>query len=236
MFQVKDQAINELEKKVEEIDVFIIFIKFNSLNDQKDNTKLQEIIEDQRIFIQNNEETFRNEQKDKTSHKDEIQSYQDKIQELNQELSTLKYTLGSYHTEMSFKNEDTSKQHEAINNLNQGLDSYKAEIKKYEQNKQELELKVDLYQKKIEEYLEREEYIKELYNRQTDSKNDSMRLISEKDRMIQELHHKLLEANVALETSYKQMGLEDSQKRDIIDRLRSDTDNRLKVTKINEKL
>jgi hypothetical protein len=171
---------------------------------------LNQIIEDQRGLLAKNEEIIRNDQRDKNELKETLFYQESQISGLKAALEKHLGTSENYLDEIKTRAEENSKYKIKIERLTEEVEEHRREAQRNKALYTEAIQELETSKHQLSEYIEREQLIRELYNRHQQSKDEMQGLIHEKEKTIQYLQNKLLE----LETERSQ---EDRSRINLID-------------------
>ena len=176
------------------------------------------MLEDQRALVHNSEEGLKKEQKESKALKEHVSGLEREIQRLNT-------TLGESSMRMQSREDEHSN-----DKLIKEVEQLRRELNKNQEGSLHMAKENDYLRQQLNEYVAREEFIKELYNRQQESKDDRQKLLIEKDQTIRNLENKLMEQNQQLEEVISDLGREQETRRTERDKLLEDHEIKLKVS------
>jgi len=211
MFQNKDSRMGELESAIEEY--------------ERENRKLSEILEEQTSFAQNAERNIK-------SLQESLSTQTDRVAELESELRRLNITLNEQTNKLRFQEDELRGYKSQNEKLLQELSNLRKENSSkggqggssYDQIARER----DQLLQQLNEYVAREEFIKELYARQQENKDDSSKQLHEKDQLIKTLEKKLALEQESVEELISELKKEIDVKTEEIERLQEDSENKIR--------
>lgn len=189
------------------------------------------MLEDQRVLVHNSEEGLKKEQRESKNLKEALKNQNEHVVDLERELQRLNTTLGG---DSSIRKQTREEDHDTLENYNEKLIKEIEQLRRESNKNQEGSLHMakenDYLRQQLNEYVAREEFIKELYNRQQESKDDRQKLLIEKEQTIRNLENKLQEQNQQLEEVLADLGREQETRRTERSKIMEDHEIKLKVS------
>lgn len=170
-------------------------------------------MEDQRLLIHNSEEDLKKEQIKYKSLQENFKAQKERIFELEREMHNLNRPVNENLTEKQLTKAEIESLQASKERLTKEMDNFKRELNRNKESSSHLAKENDHLRQQLAEYVAREEFIKELYNRQQENKDDKQKLLLEKEQTIKNLEEKLREQNQQLEDIIKELGKEQMTRR-----------------------
>jgi len=221
MFQNKDVRITELESAIEEFEA--------------ENRKLSEMLEDQSTIAQNAEANYKREQKEIKSLKEALEDQTERVSELEGELRKLNITLQEQTNKLRFQEDElrgykanNEKLLQDLNTLRRENSSKGGQSTSGSGSFEQIAKERDHLLQQLNEYVAREEFIKELYARQQENKDDSSKQLYDKEQLIKTLEKKLSLEQESYEEIIAELKKEIDNKNEDFERLQEESENKLR--------
>ena len=190
---------------------------------------MTEMIENQKQLIQSSEDRFENELKEASRFKESLKVQTGHVSELENELQRVRKMLDDHIARLKTREEEATSLHANNRKLIEELGYFKNETNRDQGSHAQIIKERDYLVKQLNEYVAREEFIKELYNRQQENKDDRHKVILEKEQTISNLEKKLSEQNQQLEILIVELDKEQETRRSQMDKLHEASETKIKV-------